>query len=321
MARATPFQSCAGRPTESPALDPEDRVRVLVFHDEAKLHLQLLRSTCEGENFFGLLRKLLQFRAQAVQRLIEGKKFLAVFLQKLAAGVEGEPSFVRGQQREKQLRALPQRLNRSRHLGGVKFLAVQEVFNIARQFVHPQVTDRNPEVAAGDIFQFVRLVENHRPALGKHAGVGRALGFELDGEVGEEQVVVHDDDVALGRVAAHLGDEAAVIVLAFLAETGIGPRIELVPESAGFGQFGEFGAIAGLRCFLPGGDGAEMLNLFQPAENRLIGEVEELLAAEIVVATLHVADAELPVTIREQRQFQRRDILKEELLLQVLRAG
>ena len=119
------------------------------------------------------------------------------------------------------------------------------MFDVARQFVHAQVADGNSEVVAGDVFQFVRLVEDHRAALGKHAGVGRAFGFEFDGEVGEEQMMVDDDDVALGRAAAHLGDEATVVLFAFLAETGVGARVEFVPESAGLGQFGEFGAIAG----------------------------------------------------------------------------
>ncbi len=86
---------------------------------------------------------------------------------------------------------------------------------------------------------------------------------------------------------------------ALLAEAGVGARVELVPESAGFGQFGEFGAVAGLRRFLPGGDGAEVLDLFQAAEHGLVGEVVELFAAEIIVASFHVADAQLAISSGE----------------------
>ncbi len=64
-----------------------------------------------------------------------------------------------------------------------------------------------------------------------------------------------------------------------------------------------------------------MLDLFQSAEHRLAGQIEKFLAAEIVVASLHVADAQLALCITEQRPLQRRDVLKEELLLQILRAG
>src|ERR1035441_4524662 len=104
-------------------------------------------------------------------------------------------------------------------------------------------------------------------------------------------MVIDDDDVALSRAPPHLGDEAAAVFLAFLAETSIGPRVEFVPKSAGLGQFREFRAVAGLRCLLPRGDSAVVLNLFQPAEHGLVGEVDKFLAAKIVVTPLHVTDA------------------------------
>jgi hypothetical protein len=44
----------------------------------------------------------------------------------------------------------------------------------------------------------VGFVEDHGSAVGKDAGIGRAFGFEFDGEVGEKQMVIDDDDVALG---------------------------------------------------------------------------------------------------------------------------
>ena len=83
----------------------------------------------------------------------------------------------------------------------------------------------------------------------------------------------------------------------------------------------EFGAVAGLRRFLPRGDGAVVLDLFQSAKHWLVGEVVEFLAAEIVVAPLHVADAQISISIRKQRPLQRGDVLKKKLLLQILRAG
>ena len=200
-------------------------------------------------------------------------------------------------------------------------LALQQVFNVARQLVHPQVADRNPKVVAGDFFQFVRFVEDNGPALGKDTGVGRAIGFQFDGEVGEEQVVVDDDDVALGRAPPHLGDEAAVKLAALLPGASLGPSVELVPNRACLGQFREFRAIPGARGFLPCGDGAVVLDLFQSAEHRLAGQVVEFLTAQIIVAPLHVADAELSIAFGKQRSLQRRDVFEEELLLQILRSG
>src|ERR1700680_4657168 len=116
----------------------------------------------------------------------------------------------------------------------------------------------------------MRFVENNRAALGKHTGVGRALSFEFDGKIGEEQMMIDDDDVALRGAAPHLGDEAMLPLFAFLAETSISTRIELVPKSAGLGQFRKFGAVTCMRGLFPCGDGAVLFDLFQTAEHGLI---------------------------------------------------
>src|ERR1019366_1566190 len=64
-----------------------------------------------------------------------------------------------------------------------------------------------------------------------------------------------------------------------------------------------------------------MIDLLQPAQHRISGEVVKLLAAQIIVTALHVADAQLALAAGEKRLLQKRDILVEELLLQVLRTG
>ena len=200
-------------------------------------------------------------------------------------------------------------------------VALQRDFHVAAQLFESPVADGNAEIAAGNVFQFVAFVEDHRADLGQNAGIGRVLGLLLDGEIGEEQMMIDDDDVALHRLAPHFGDEAFVPGAAFLAEAGVGARVELVPERAGFGQRREFGTVAGLRHLLPGGDGAVVLDLLQSAEHRLVGEVVELLAAQIVVAPLHVADVQLAFAVGKKRLFEKRDILVEELFLQILGAG
>ena len=64
-----------------------------------------------------------------------------------------------------------------------------------------------------------------------------------------------------------------------------------------------------------------MLDLLQPTEHRLVGQVVELLAAQIVVAPFHVADAQFALAVRKKRLLEKWDILVEELFLQILRAG
>ena len=121
--------------------------------------------------------------------------------------------------------------------------------------------------------------------------------------------------------AAHFGDKAAFPRAAF-CPVQVSERASSLCQSAlASGNSSEFGAVAGLRHLLPGGDGAVLLDLFQSAEYRLVGEVVKLLPAEIVVAPLHVADVELAIAVGKKRLFEKRDILIEELFLQILGSG
>src|SRR5579859_451048 len=134
-------------------------------------------------------------------------------------------------------------------------------------------------------------------------------------------MMVDDNDVAFKSAAPHLCNETFLPCRTFLAGAGIGARVELVPECAGFGQICEFGTVAGLRGLLPGSDHAVLLNLIKAVQNWLIGKIVELPSAQIIVAAFHVADAEPAVAVREERLFEKGDVLVEKLFLQVLGAG
>ena len=58
----------------------------------------------------------------------------------------------------------------------------------------------------------------------------------LHREVGEEEVVVDDDDVARGGLLVHAGDEAALELRALLAGAEFAAGIELGPGGAVFGE-------------------------------------------------------------------------------------
>ena len=119
----------------------------------------------------------------------------------------------------------------------------------------------------------------------------------------------------------HLGDEAACPTRCISAQAGVGAGIQLVPERAGLGKRRQFGAVAGLRRLLPGRDRAVLFDLFQAAQHRLVGQVVELLAAQIVVAPLHVADVQLAFAVGKKRLLEKRNIFVEELFLQILGSG
>ena len=164
------------------------------------------------------------------------------------------------------------------------------------------------------------FVEDDGASLGKNAGVGSVAGLLLDGEVGEEEVVVDDDDVGFKGFAAHGDDEAVLPVRAGLAEAGFGARVELVPEWRVLGELVDLGAVAGRGGFFPGGDGVELRDVFEAGEDGAGAEGVELVLAEIVGAALHVADLERAVLFSEDG-FEKGDVLEVELLLEVFGAG
>ena len=152
--------------------------------------------------------------------------------------------------------------------------------------------------------------------FGEDAGVGGSGGLLLDGEVGEEEVVVDDDEVGLEGFAAHFGDEAALPVGAGLAEAGLGAGVELVPEGGVFGELVDLGAVAGGGGALPVRDVMELGDFVEAVEQRGVAQGVELVAAEVVGAAFHVADAE-----GADEVFEEGNVLEEELFLEVFGAG
>jgi len=104
----------------------------------------------------------------------------------------------------------------------------------------------------------------------------------------------------------------------------LGAGIEPGPERAGLRKRGELGAVANFGLFVPVEQGAEFMDLVEAAEHRLVGELVELFAAEIVLAPLHVADLETRLAgggLAEKRMLKKWHVLEEELLLEIFGAG
>ena len=78
----------------------------------------------------------------------------------------------------------------------------------------------------------------------------------------------------------------------------------------------KLGAVAGFGGLLPLGNLPVLVDLFQARENRLVAQGEELVAAKVVGAALHVADAQIA-----QQRFEKRNVAEVELVLQRLGAG
>ena len=138
----------------------------------------------------------------------------------------------------------------------------------------------------------------------------------LDVEIGEEEVVVDDDELGLHGLAAHRGDEAGLEVGAGLAEADFAAGVELGPQRGVLGQGVHLGAVAGVGMALPLEDGVELLDVVEPGKDRVVAQGVELLLAKVVGAALHDGNAQ-----RAEQRLEERDVLERELLLQILGAG
>ena len=305
------------------ALQPEDRVAILGLHEELELLAHHAGALAQGLRVFGAFQPL-QLAFHPVQRVEHAEIHIALLLEELLAIREGHAAFAHhaasvhpGRQRgEEQPRAFADHLR-----GGDDFrlqlaLGAQQRLDVARQILETHVAEADAEVARRHILQLVRLIEDHHSGFRQNACIGSAAGLLTDRHVGKEQVMIHDDHVALGGAAAHLGDEAAAVIGAGLPEAGLASRVEFRPQRAGLGQIVDLGAIAHFRRLFPVGDGLVLGDLLESGEDRLVAQGEELVAAQVIRAALHVADAQ-----RAEERLQKRHILKEELFLQILRAG
>ena len=196
-----------------------------------------------------------------------------------------------------------------RNFVGTIFRA-QQGFGIAGQLFKADVAYRKSEVIRGNLFEFVGLIEDDGGSLGQDAGIGCAACLATDGKIGKEEMVVDDDDVGFESLAAHLGDEAALIIGACGAQACVGARVELLPERTRFGQAGEFGTVTGFGLLLPGGNLLELVDLFKAREDWLLFERNELVAAKIVGAALHVANME-----RSEQRLEKGHVAEVKLVL------
>ena len=201
---------------------------------------------------------------------------------------------------------------RRQHFAARHGLGAQGGLGVARQLLDAVVRDLDAEVLRRHVFHFVRLVEDQGGVIGQQPGILRLP----QGEVGEKEMVIDDEDVGLRRALAHQGDVAAVELLALLAGASLTARINPRPELARVRQVFELGAVAALRVLLPLANLDVEVHLFHAGEYRLLFDVVELLPAEVILAALHQGGANLGEELLEER-----NVLEENLLLQVLGAG
>ena len=312
------------------ALEPEDGVAVVGFEEEPQLLADVSGALAERRGFFDSAQAL-ELEFEAMERVGEGEIEISAGFEEVFAVKEGHATVAGlaavpiacalraaggGQSGEEQACPLARRLRGSDDAGVQRLLGAEHGFEVTGEFFEADIAEADAEVARGDVFELVRFVEDDDAGFGEDSGIRRGLGLQLDGEIGEEEMVIDDDDIALGGAAAHLGDEAAIVVGAALAEAGVAARIEFGPELAGLGKLVELDSVSGLGGLLPFGDLLILRDFFESVEDGLTAQGVELVPAEIVGAALHIADAQ-----RAEQRLEEGDVLEEELLLQVLGSG
>jgi hypothetical protein len=180
-----------------------------------------------------------------------------------------------------------------------------------QQFDLPAAETRAEELR-GEIRNLVGLIEDH--------GVRRAEQVTetvfLEREVGQQQVMVDDDDVGLDRLAARLEHVTAADVRAAAPQAVVPRRRDLGAERMCIAEIRQLGEIAGSRGARPALDPHQGA-IARAREAALPGELLQPIGAQIVRPPLEQRDPRRHADgARDQRQ-----ILVEQLILQGARAG
>jgi hypothetical protein len=184
---------------------------------------------------------------------------------------------------------------------------------VARELEDLRHGRRLAEERGGGLGQLVRLVEDD--GVRGREQIGDA--FLAQCEVGEEEMMVDDDDVGIHRRAPRLDDEAAVVVSALRAEARVAGRRHETPDRRVLRHVGEIGAVAGLRDAREPLDRAKARRVLPRRQAAALLGAGEMFVAQVVRAALEQRDGHR----RRERGAHERDVLAKELVLQRLRAG
>src|SRR5579864_5453094 len=139
--------------------------------------------------------------------------------------LKSDPSLSLAKEREELFGAIAERVENAVQLARSEILGPRNSGNVANQFLELVAADSHAEVPPGNILDLVRFVKNDSGILRNDS----AELLVLDREIGEEQMMIYDDDVAFVRPLVHLGYETALELLAFLSGAKVAPGIDLLP--------------------------------------------------------------------------------------------
>jgi hypothetical protein len=150
-----------------------------------------------------------------------------------------------------------------------------------------------------------------------HAGSSSASPFVAQHHIGEEEVMVDDDDVGLQRGLARLQHEAVAVERAFGAEAVVARRSDERPDRGVLRNVGELPAITGGGRAREGNDLRQVPRIVAREEPPVGFRPREMVMAHVVRPALEQRERDRCL----QRVAHQRQVALEELVLQRLRAG
>ncbi len=273
------------------ALEPVDVVFFVGLEKKGKFLAQFETATRDAQKFLGLLGERGEFGFHALERVHQGIVGFVILFEEGFAFVAGErePAIARGESIEEGAVLLADALRAAKQRGTAKMSEAQGLVGIAGQFFETEIGDLLAEVIAGDIFHFVGFVENDGGIFRENA----AKVVLPEGEVGEEKMVIDDDEIGVFGASLHGGEEALFEFRTLFPGAGITTGVDARPEVGIVGEKREFGAIAGFGDLGPFLNLFEGVEFFEAAKHGLIGKGVQLGAAKEIGAALHDRDLEL----------------------------
>src|ERR1700730_13445179 len=108
-----------------------------------------------------------------------------------------------------------------------------------------------------------------------------------DGKVGEEKMMIDNDEVRLLGPLVHGGDEAALEFRALLAGAKVAACVDAVPHFGTIGKKRELAAVARFGQLLPVADLREPIDFIEPLQSRLALHQVNLLTTQEICSPLH----------------------------------
>src|SRR3972149_6361930 len=184
---------------------------------------------------------------------------------------------------------------------------------VSGELLDTETAHRHAEVLSGHVFDLMRFLQYQKIIVGQYFAVG-ALSYQ---QIGKQEMVVDDDDVALRCLLSEPSDPTPLKIPALLADTGLALGGDSAPELDVLRKPGDLGPIARFRHRSPTGQRIEVIRFGKLAETWLDGKLIVSAQTDVVGSSLH----ERSLKRHAQRLSQERKILVEELFLKVLGSG